>query len=155
MSRGDSSGLLPWREKCVESHCAARTAWKTAFSPGRGSTFELQRPVNVYSETQWIKINSFCTGDHKDRLDCFKKSPNPTNQQKPPHTAFQGCLTMLSVLTAAVRSGLTFWASFNVQQHLKLILLKNTVPRITALSVRVQWSCEMCLMLRCSQNTHV
>lgn len=74
VSHGDSSGLLLWRQKCMKSHCAARTAWKTAFSPGRGSTFELQCPVNVYSGIKWIKINSFCTGGHKDSLDCFKKA---------------------------------------------------------------------------------
>lgn len=58
----------------MKSHRAARTAGKTAFCAGRGSTFELQCPVNVYSQIQGIQINSFCAGVHKDSLDCFKKA---------------------------------------------------------------------------------
>lgn len=127
VSHGNSSVLLLGREKCMKPHCAARRAWKTAFSAGRGSTFELQCPVNVYSEIQWIKINFFCTGDH---LDCFKKTQTQQTNKKTPCKAFQGCLTILAVLS--VSSSQTWpdllGTSFNVLQHLKLILLKNPVP---------------------------
>lgn len=65
---------------------------------------------------------------------------------------FHFCLTILWLCCQLV-SIIQKWSDllvtgFHLQQHLKVIILKRRGSSSIALSVRVQWSCKSCLILR-------